>query len=39
MTLRKFNKLWEKYKFYHDLEKLHTYQEIADIQAKDDEWF
>jgi len=38
MTLRKFNKLWEHYKFYFDLEKKSTYQEAEEAQSKDDEW-
>lgn len=38
MTLRKFNMLWEKYKFYFDLEKTTTYKEIEKAQAKEDEW-
>jgi len=39
MTLRKFNKLWEWYKVYHDLEKSNSYREIEKKQEKDDEWF
>ena len=38
MTLKKFNRQWELYKFYHDLEKKGTYEEIAKIIAKDEEW-
>lgn len=38
MTLRKFNKLYEYYKTYHDLEKNYTYRELEEAQAKEDEW-
>ena len=38
MTLKKFNLLWEKYKFYFDLEKTSTYQNMEEAQAKEDEW-
>lgn len=38
MTLRKFNKLWEWYKAYHDLEKKYTYAELEKAEEKDDEW-
>lgn len=39
MTLRKFNKLYEHYKIYYDLEinKI-TYQQLEKQIAKDDEW-
>ena len=36
MTLRKFNMLWEKYKFY--FEKNSTYREMEKAQAEEDEW-
>jgi len=38
MTIKKFNRQWELYKFYHDLEKKTTYEEVAKEQQKDDEW-
>ena len=38
MTIKKFNRQWELYKFYHDLEKKTTYDEVAKEQQKDDEW-
>lgn len=38
MTLRKFNKLWEWYKTYHDLEKKYTYAELEKAEENDDEW-
>ena len=38
MTLKKFNRQWELYKLYHDLEKNTTYSELEKMQAKDDEW-
>jgi hypothetical protein len=38
MTIKKFNRQWELYKFYHDLEKKTTYYEVAKEQQKDDEW-
>lgn len=39
MTIRKFNKLYEYYKFYHDLDmKKITYQQLEEEQQKDDEW-
>lgn len=38
MTLRKFNMLWEKYKYYFDLEKNSTYREMEKAQAEEDEW-
>ena len=38
MTLKKFNRQWELYKFYHDLEKNTTYSELEKMQSKDDEW-
>jgi len=38
MTLKKFNILWDYYKIYFDLERQHTYKELEEIQAKDEEW-
>ena len=38
MTLRKFNKLWEHYKYYHDIEKSTTYAQLEKEQSEDDEW-
>lgn len=39
MTLRKFNKLYEYYKLYHDLDVTHTtFKKLEEEQAKDDEW-
>lgn len=39
MTFWKFNKLYEHYKFYHDLDmKNITFEELAKKQAQDDEW-
>lgn len=38
MTLKKFNKMWDYYKFYHDLEKTTTYEEFDKKQAQDEEW-
>lgn len=37
MTLKNFNKQWEMYKFYHDLEKTTTYEEFEKKQAQGDE--
>ena len=38
MTLRKFNKLWDHYKYYHDIEKSTTYMQLEKEQSEDDEW-
>lgn len=39
MTLKKFNKLYEHYKFYHDLDmKNITFHHLEELQAEDDEW-
>lgn len=40
MTLRKFNKLYDYFKIYHDLDiKNITYKKLEEMQEKDDEWF
>jgi hypothetical protein len=39
MTLKKFNQLWNYYKFYRDLDiKKITFEDIEKKQAEDDEW-
>ena len=39
MTLSKFNKLYDYYKIYHDLDiKNITFADLEKEQAKDDEW-
>ena len=39
MTLWKFNKLYEQYKIYYDMEiKRITYEDLEKKQAQDDEW-
>lgn len=39
MTLKKFNKLYDWYKFFHDMDaKNVTFDDIDKAQAKDDEW-
>lgn len=38
MTWKRFFKEYEFYKFYHDLEKVTTYEEYEKKQEKDDEW-
>ena len=39
MTLSKFNKLYDHFKWYHDLDMRNiTFRELEKEQAKDDEW-
>ena len=39
MTLSKFNKLYDQYKKYHDLDiKNITFEQLEKAQAEDDEW-
>ena len=39
MTLSKFNKLYDYYKLYHDVDmRKITFADLEKEQAKDDEW-